>query len=246
MLATWKLSKVLFVSGSMCMDEGWQIKKRLFDPFLGNRYCTDEQGRSAIEIVKASGGLPEMIAVLSGTKSLGGIKSSISSSSSVGMNNLLPLSSASAAASAPNALKLGEEKEKRFKKNKKKEKNAAGANTGTRRRKSFCFHFLTFVFKIQVLRLLEGTTKRASCPMWCILAPCPALQVERCGKRSRLEIWGLSVFCFSLTCLQTTMSQFGTVRQVRMTPKSTFAFVEYETVEEAVAAVNKCQGEQTF
>ncbi len=38
------------------------------------------------------------------------------------------------------------------------------------------------------------------------------------------------------------MSQFGTVRQVRMTPKSTFAFVEYESVEEAVAAVNKCQG----
>jgi hypothetical protein len=38
------------------------------------------------------------------------------------------------------------------------------------------------------------------------------------------------------------MSQFGMVRQVRMTPKSTFAFVEYETVEEAVAAVNKCQG----
>lgn len=104
------------------------------------RYCTDEQGRSAIEIVKASGGLPEMIAVLSGTKSLGVPKPSMSASSSspasspsagaataAGMNSNLATSVVSGVA-AP--LKLGEEKEKRFKKNKKKDKIAAGVNTG--------------------------------------------------------------------------------------------------------------------
>jgi hypothetical protein len=42
--------------------------------------------------------------------------------------------------------------------------------------------------------------------------------------------------------IKSTMSQFGSVRQVRMTPKSTFAFVEYDTVEEAVAAVTQCDG----
>ena len=39
-----------------------------------------------------------------------------------------------------------------------------------------------------------------------------------------------------------TMSTFGVVRQVRMTPKSTFAFVEFDTVQEAVHAVEACKG----
>ena len=42
--------------------------------------------------------------------------------------------------------------------------------------------------------------------------------------------------------IKTTMSKYGTVRQVRMTPKSTFAFVEYDTVQEAVRAIEECEG----
>ncbi len=44
--------------------------------------------------------------------------------------------------------------------------------------------------------------------------------------------------------IKAVFAQFGTVRQVRMSPHSSFAFVEYEAVDEAKRAIDTCKGEQ--
>ncbi len=99
----------------------------VFYVFVFFRYCTDEQGRSAIEIVKASGGLPEMIAVLSGTKAT---SKNVGSGVGNGTTTLGGNSNNSGQLGASPTMipmSLSKAEEKRFKKNKKKEKNAAAA-----------------------------------------------------------------------------------------------------------------------
>ncbi len=214
--------------------------------------CRDENGRTAAEVVKASGGLPEMIAVLTGTKvatsansnnsSIGLASSSAAAAASgVGVAGKLvgsavggsvmagaPAPAPLSAPAPPSRSERNEEKEKRFKnKNKKKEKAAAAASAASASSASSAggggIGGGASVGAANALGGMEDDDGELS-------------NVVHIGSLPSIPggtLW---------EAIKTTMSQFGNVRQVRMTPKSTFAFVEYDTVDEAVLAVSKCAG----